>query len=413
MSLETNGKRPPTDKPASPPREHFIPIRKADLAQRLASDIQDNDTARDQFQQLCRMLAARIHFDYHEHLEKLKNSYCVFDPDADTISLGAETENRHTQLAETLFDNICTLLERANYRELSKKDLDEALEDAGSLGFHLVIDFDLFQRLELYSRGITEEVILRRCWYRFFWPVKVHTTVYQRLVLMFRFTEHKDLPKGVDTDTVYLKVFKGIPKQDLDALLPGTHVKMTLFDQGKVFLPTATGIAMAVYKLIFFAVAGLFGMLALVFGLLGYAVKSFFGYMRTKEKHQFNLTQNLYFKNLDNNIGVLFRVLDEAEEQEFREAILAYFMLWRHAPSEGWTMTELDDVAENYLQTGFGIDADFEVDDAVDKLVRFRMVESDQNERFRAVPIETALVRLDEEWDNFFQYYNVEEEQTT
>ena len=414
MSPESKGKEPPTDKPASPPREHFIPIRKTDLAQRLETDLQENGIQHDQFHQLCRMLEARIHFDYHGHLEKLKDAYSVFDPDADTIRIRAGEDGENLQLAETLFDDIESLLERANYQKLSRSDLDEALAQAGNLGFLLVIDFDLFQRLEIYARGLAEKTYIRRHWYNYFWPAKVRSLVYQRLLIMFRFQDHKRLPQNVDTETVYVKAFKEIPKADLDSLLPGTKVKMSLFEQGKVMLPTATGLGMTIFKLVSGAIMlGVYATAGAIAGLIVYGFKSFMGYVRTKEKHQFNLTQNLYFKNLDNNIGVLFRLLDEAEEQEFREAVLAYFMLWRNAPTTGWTMAELDDQAEKYLQTIFGIDADFEVDDAVEKLVRFRMVECDQGERFRAVPIETALVRLDEEWDNFFQYYNVEEEQTT
>lgn len=39
------------------------------------------------------------------------------------------------------------------------------------------------------------------------------------------------------------------------------------------------------------------------------------------------LTENLYFKNLDNNAGVFHHLIDAAEEEEFKEAALAYFFL--------------------------------------------------------------------------------------
>ncbi len=56
----------------------------------------------------------------------------------------------------------------------------------------------------------------------------------------------------------------------------------------------------------------------------GYGVRSFYGYLQTKQKYQLNLTESLYYQNLDNNAGVISRLLDEAEEQENREAVLAY-----------------------------------------------------------------------------------------
>ena len=74
------------------------------------------------------------------------------------------------------------------------------------------------------------------------------------------------------------------------------------------------------------AAAGIYGILAVVGVTAGYGVKSFFGYLRTKQKYQLNLTESLYYQNLDNNAGVLCRLLDEAEEQENREAVLGVLL---------------------------------------------------------------------------------------
>src|SRR6185295_5642965 len=117
-----------------------------------------------------------------------------------------------------------------------------------------------------------------------------------------------------------------------------------------------------------------------------------------------SLTRSLYFQNLDNNAGVLFRLLDEAEEQENREALLAYFFLWKHAPESGWSSEELDGAVEQFLTQVTGQDIDFEVGDALDKLVRLRIVQTLSGGKLRAVPIAQALVALDHAWDNFFQY---------
>ena len=151
--------------------------------------------------------------------------------------------------------------------------------------------------------------------------------LYQRLVVMFRLREHRDLRREIDVKPVYIKLFKNIPQQDIDMLLPATRFRLTLLDRGKIILPTLSGIAIAVYKIVqgalLVAFAGLYGVLAvlgLVGGTVGYGVKSFLGYLRTKEKYQLSLTRSLYFQNLDNNAGVLYRLLDEAEEQECLEA---------------------------------------------------------------------------------------------
>lgn len=77
------------------------------------------------------------------------------------------------------------------------------------------------------------------------------------------------------------------------------------------------------------------------------------------------LAENLYFKNLDNNAGVLHHLIDAAEEEEFKEALLAYLFL--AATPEGLTRHRLDKVVEDWLASGWDCRIDFEVDDALDK----------------------------------------------
>src|SRR5207244_2911284 len=92
-------------------------------------------------------------------------------------------------------------------------------------------------------------------------------------------------------------------------------------------------------------------------------------------------------------------------EQECREALLAYFLLWRDAGPEGWNEQTLDSAAETWLKEKIGLDVDFEVDDALAKLVRLKIVEQPSSgDRYTAASLEVALQRLDETWDNYFTY---------
>jgi hypothetical protein len=159
----------------------------------------------------------------------------------------------------------------------------------------------------------------------------------------------------------------------------------------------------------------------------GYGVKSFYGYLQTKQKYQLNLTESLYYQNLDNNAGVMSRLLDEAEEQENREAVLAYYFLWRKLdkrgstddelgwksraqqntfPAGGFTAEELDQRIEQFLSECLGRAIDFEVDDALAKLLRMNLVRQLAGGRYVAVSLAEALKTLDTAWDNYFPYSN-------
>ena len=109
------------------PLEHFIPLRKAELIDRLCQQPGFSPADQDGFRRLCQLLDATLHFEYHSHFEDLKNAYAPFDSDADTQSLIKLSDaERKTQL-DLLFERFDWLLERANFQRLSRDDLEVAL----------------------------------------------------------------------------------------------------------------------------------------------------------------------------------------------------------------------------------------------------------------------------------------------
>ena len=392
--------------------EHFIPLRKSELIRRLVQDTRLHNGDTEQFQQWCRLLSATIHYHYHDWLEELKDLYAPVNPDSITQTAGEQAPPEPSQVT-AMFDRFTALLVRANYRRLSRDEINQAIGVASEWGVRLHVDFSVFERLEVYVRGDWLDHRMRRSWRRGYQQEVVDLPIYQRLVVIFKLHNGQPIPDGGKHPSIRMKLFKNIPKADLDMLLPGTRFNMSLFDRGRILLPTITGIAIAVMKIIkgaiIFALAGVYGILALlgfVGGTIGYGVKSFLGYLRTKEKYQLNLTRSLYYQNLDNNAGVICRILDEAEEQELLEAILAYaLLLWEAGPT-GWTDEELDGRAEEYLSDILKRDVDFEVSDALEKLERFGCAVQNGKQRWVATPVAAALVHLDHAWDNFFRYNN-------
>ncbi len=388
------------------PHEHFIPIRKSDLLWALMCDADLRDEDRRELKRYCGLLDATIHYQFNQRLERLKELYAPFDPDAATVPVADDNPAERERQLPALFDRIAELLRKANYRKLDRNEIETATDAASEWGLRLHVDFQAFERLDVYACGDVLAKRERRRWWNAYRKEEVLVPLYQRLVVIVRLREHKWHDKQVDINAVYLKMFKNIPKQDVDMLLPGTRFRMSMLDRGKILLPTASGVVLAVVKIIKGAVvlafSGVYGLLALVTGMIGYGVKSFLGYQHTRDRYHLNLTRSLYFQNLDNNAGVLFRILNEAEEQEFREAVLGYFLLWRRAGCEGWTLEELDRAAEACLARMLGFHVDFEVRDALQKLVRWGAVEPAGAGRWRALPPETAFVQLDRAWDDYF-----------
>lgn len=388
--------------------EHFIPLRKADLIDQLCRQPGLSPADQQGFRRLCQLLDATLHFEYHAHLEDLKSAYSSFDPDADTQAATALSDSQRQSQLALLFERFTWLLERANFQKLTRDDLEKAMAAASHHGLSLEVDFDFFERLEIYSRGEVTGTQYRRHWKRLYRREAVQVPVYQRLVIMFRVRDGQRATRNLDTQDVFIKLFKDIPKMDLEMLLPGTRVKMSLIDRIRIVMPTVSGLVVSAIKAfkgaLLAAAAGIYGILALLGVTLGYGVKSFFGYLQTKQKYQLNLTESLYYQNLDNNAGVLCRLLDEAEEQENREAVLGYFFLWRQADGRGNMAAGLDRQIERFLSQALGRPIDFEVDDALDKLLRMGLARQLPDGRYMALPLAASLEALDHAWDNYFSY---------
>ena len=109
-------------------------------------------------------------------------------------------------------------------------------------------------------------------------------------------------------------------------------------------------------------------------------------------------TQNLYFKNLDNNAGVFHRLVNDAEEEECKEATLAYYFLLTNP--QGLTRPELDLKIENWLTTQWNCHINFEIKDALDKLQQLGLID-DNNDKLRAISIDDSLNKLHKRWDNY------------
>jgi len=388
--------------------EHFIPLRKAELIERICGEPGLATSDQLDFRRLCELLDATLHYEYHAHFKELQNAYAPFDCDSDTESLRALSEAERRAELDVLFQRFDWLMERANFQRLSRSDLENALASVGHHGLRLEVDLDGFDRLEMYCRGELKRSQLRRTWRKFYRLEQIELPVYQRLVIIFRLRDGRHTTRRLDTQDVFIKLFKDVPKADLEMLLPGTRIRMSLKDRIKIIMPTVSGVAVSIYKAfkgaLLAAAAGLYGILAVVGVTCGYGVRSFYGYLQTKQRYQLNLTESLYYQNLDNNAGVIARLLSEAEEQENREAVLAYFFLWRESTGRGMRADQLDVRIEQFLHDCLGRAVDFEVDDALAKLLRLGLARQTFENHYLPVPLAEALETLDRTWDNYFRY---------
>lgn len=379
-------------------REHFIPVCPTELIDSLAQRGELMPAERDMFCRLCERIETIFHNEFRVRLQELEQTYACVNPDLDTESLSPKSVSELDReiAVDKLFTQFMRLLERANFRQLSREEVTDAIGKASALGVRLDVDLDQFEQLAVFARGEIAVKVPRREWRNWWYrQVELDIPMFQRLVVIFRMrASHEDEDSLEHVKAAYIRLLKNVPQQDIDMALPGGKVRISLFDRGKILVPTISGIGLATFKLGLLFFAGIYGLVkigGLMFGAIGSGWKSVNGYWKTKNKYELSLTRNLYYQNLDNNAGVLLRLANEAERQELRETIVGYYALL--TAERPCSTEELAERAEAILDA-CGVEVRFEVADGLAKLLRLGLCEPVEAQRWKATALSDATQRM-------------------
>ena len=408
-------------------RERFIPYRRTDVVAMCQDDGALKPEDIKAFSIFCEILISLFHFEAHKKLEQLKNCYAPFDPDRDTKLIDADNFNVN-ELKQQLENHLKDVLEHANFESVSEADLEDALHAESLFKVRLQVDFNDFEDVLFFRRGLSNNTETITQWF----GLKKRTLelqVYDRVLVYVRF-KNKDYFDQLERTELYfepgstiIKLFRNVPKNDMEMLFPNTEVRMKPIDKLLIGVPTAIGgIFMLVTKLgatllLVFSVlafwlglhdkpasldqATLIALLIGLGGLGGFLWRQFNKYKNRKIQFMKLLAENLYFKNLDNNAGVFHHLIDVAEEEECKETILAYYHLL--TSKQPLTAAELDKKIELWFVDKYKCTLDFEMHDALAKLVRFDLVKEIKG-KYLAKPLSDSNKQLDSLWDGYFNY---------
>jgi hypothetical protein len=220
--------------------------------------------------------------------------------------------------------------------------------------------------------------------------------------------------------SVLLKYFRNIACGDLYALFPNARVVMSSFDKAFLGVPAIAGGIPILLKLyatisVLFLVAGIYfggsgsvadadmktALVALmgIVALGGFAVRQWLKYKHQTLKYHMELAENIYFRNVNNNAGIFDYLIATAEDQETKEAVLAYQFIRKAEVAP--TAIEVAGRIETWLAKSFSVHVDFKVADALETLNRFALLRT-EGERLFVPPLEPAIAQLRQVWNNFF-----------
>jgi hypothetical protein len=418
------------DQHAGSERDQFIPVRKADILDALVEHGPlGSEEEREQFRQVCRFLAAIYHYEYFDQLERLRHDYYYFNPELDPHARfdAAAVDAAYADMVAS----FTRVLKGANFIELSHAEIEEAHAARKVMRVAVEASLDDFREVRFFRRGHHTETAETSRW---FGLRKEHhpVLVYDDLILFVATKTAAELRsqrrqrqlsrRGIRPGSVLIKYFRNIAGKDLNALFPNVRVVMSMVDKLVLAVPALAGgipilLNLASTITVLFLVLGFYlGLVAAVeqdhlktafaatsglVALGGFMMRQWLRYNAQSLKYQKELTDNIYFRNVNNNAGIFDYMIGAAEDQECKEAFLAYYFL--RTAKTPLTQAELDARIESWLKERFGVDVDFEVDDALAKLERLSLLERDGG-RLTVPPPGQTLVRLDRTWDGYFQY---------
>ncbi len=408
-------------------RDRFIPVRKTDILDALIEHGRLGDGEAREFRLLARLLGAIYHYEYFDRLETLRNDYFHFNPDLphDMAADPAVLARAHDEMVETL----AGVLREADFVEVTPEDLARSHRERHALNVEIAIEADDYREVRFFRRGHHRAMVETTEWFGLR-KRQVEIDVYDHLVLMVMVKPQGEITSTrikrhlaksrLRPGTILIKYFRDIARSDLNMLFPNVRVVLSLFDKLFIGLPGIAGGIPILLKLLptvsvlFVVIAAYLGVsgtvreddtrqaLAAVSALValgGYLMRQWLKYQRQSLKYQKEISDNVYFRNVNNNAGALDTIVGSAEEQECKEAFLAYYFLaGAGAPI---MQSALEDEVEAWLKATFRVDAEFEVTEALAKLERLKLLRRD-GDKLEVLPLEEALKLLDRRWSGFF-----------
>ena len=398
-------------------RNYFIPFTREQITKMLLDKGSLDNDQFDKFEQFCLLLNSIYHFEFHRDLEELKSTYRNFNPDVEITT--NEEENFNFEKIEDKFNSaLIRILTEGNFEKVSNENLHAAMEEEGIFPVSCVIDFDAFEYYEIYYQGTRTSKDEIKTWIPFK-SKEIEFKLYDRIVFFYKvknqefFESNPKKPQPGIPGKIYIKFFRNIPESDLEMMFPNPKPEMKFIHKMQIFLPLLAGFGVLIQKTIigpkFYNTGtnpleeGLsYGLIALLIVLGGYVLRTFLGYKNVVQSFLGEIAQSLYFKDKGNNQGVFSMLIDSAEEQECKEALMAYYFLL--TTKKKMNQDQLDDNIEEWLDQNYDTKIDFEIDDALSKLEKLGLMSRDKDGLLTVVSIDKALEKLDYIWDNYFEY---------
>jgi hypothetical protein len=407
--------------------DYHLPFRRADL---VAALLRDPDLVapaeRGDFLKLNRLLGSIFHVLTATRMEALRDLHHALDPDEPAGACAAP--EAFAERYATFMDALVPVLSAANFAEAPADEIVRAHAEAAALRLKVSAPADDFHAVRFFRRGRGLDTFDVKDWLGLR-ARKIDVEVYRTVVMIAAIKPEAALERPqrerleraqARPGSVLIKTFRNIASADLNVLLPNVRINLSWLDKLTMAVPALVGGVPIVLKLVssltvLFVVVGFYlglrggvhddemntaiAALGALVALGALLIRQWVKYERRSLKYLKELTDKVYTRNLNQNAGFFDYLLSAVEDQERKEALLAFAFL--RTGDEPQPPSDLRIEIENWLKRHLGVAVRFEVLDALEKLVRLGLVERTAD-GYEAAPLKQAVARLNRKWQALF-----------
>jgi hypothetical protein len=410
---------------ASIAAEKYIQVDRDDIVERVLEKLFEPEQ-QDLATQVLRYMRALRQLETGRSLDAVISYYDPFNPDDETVNLETLSASERRAKLETLKAQVVDLVQSANYIEIDPSGLQKLLDEETPAGFAAEVDLEEYDFHLLFYRGAIKDTVSVTSW-KTLWMFEqpVAADAYRRLFLglklkpvetrvqelvaggmprkkaekKVRRARSQQMLEGVSEDTLHLKIFRRIPRSELEILFPNAQIKFNLFDRLWLWIgsggSTLFAIVTAALKFVAAFAISIFFVVFTVAGAVGAIIRTVTSFFNTRTRYMAKLAKSLYFHNIASNQSVLATLADDAEEEDIKEAVLTYALLLRYG-HRGLEEVKLE--AEKFLQDEFQVSCDFDIEDGCVHLRKLGLLVVDETGAPRIRDLEDAREHLLHQW---------------
>lgn len=395
--------------------DYYIPVRKSEIVSAILHHEALSDVDRPEMASLIRWLALLFHMEFFATAEHIKELYVGLNPD----QKGDHPLETSKAQRKVFLEELDKVLIAANFRPLTNDEVEDADSKEGRLRSEIKVKTGVFSRVQFYARGLRDVETEVDKWFGLR-SKKVMIPTYEHVVFAMipgLNASKKDVKRaGLRQGAAYLQLFRSIPLADLKSLYPNARAQVSWVKKAMIAVSTIiAGVpllmkiipALSVFLLMLAAYLGISGKVeedslkkaiasgTVLAAVIGLGLRQWVSYDRHSLRQHKLLSDHAHSNKLNTNAGCFDYLIAASEDAEVKEAFMAYALLYFHgAPMK---MEALDTLVEGWFKDRFGIEIDFEIDDAIAKLERLSLVVR-QEDTFCAVPLEKAVENCADNW---------------